>query len=161
MGGRQARDCAAVVASLHGAALLLALLRCAHRHGGMVCLHELYSALDHVRLLCGDSDKVPQEGCAVCDLHHLAAAPADARWHVCHLEGRDVPGGWRGVPREQDKLDLGIDDVCQLLCPLLQAVCGQLLLEAQESQEAALREGCHEVSEPKDHSSHRRRQQRG
>merc|ERR1712232_159631 len=58
-------------------------------------------------------------------------------------------------------MDLGFDDVCQLLRPLLQAVCGQLLLEAQESQEAALREGCHEVSEPKDHSSHRRRQQRG
>merc|ERR1712170_165862 len=71
-----------------------------------------------------------------------------------HREGRDVSGGWRGVPREQDKLNLGFDDVCQLLRPLLQAVCGQLLLEAEESQEAALREGCHEVSEPKDHSSH-------
>merc|ERR1712176_799301 len=64
-------------------------------------------------------------------------------------------------PREQDKFNLGFDDVCQLLCPLLQAVCGQLLLEAQDAQETAIREGCHEVCEPKVHSSHRRRRQRG
>merc|ERR1712113_425466 len=152
---------AAVVASLHSAAVLLALLRSANCHRGMVRLHELYCALDHVRLLCSDSDEVPQEGCAVCDLHHLVAALADARWYVCHREGRDVSGGWRGVPREQDKLNLGFDDVCQLLRPLLQVVYGQLLLEAQESQETALCEGCHEVGEPKDHSSHQRRQQRG
>merc|ERR1712207_48435 len=126
--GWEARDRVAVVAPLHRATLLLALLRRAHRHRGLVRLHELHRALDHVRLLCSDGDKVPQEGCAVRNLHHAAAASADARGYVCHSEGCAVPGSWGGVPREYDKLDSRPDDVRQLLCALLQVVRGQLLL---------------------------------
>merc|ERR1712187_18274 len=133
--------CSAVVAPLDGAALLLALLLGAHRHGCVVCVHELQCTLSHVRLLCGDGDKVPQEGGPICHLHHLDAVGADARGHVRHDQGGNVPGGGRGVPCEQDKLRAGLGDVCQLLCALLQALCGQLLLEAEDkvgsSSEAA------------------------
>merc|ERR1712113_812020 len=49
--GRQASDRLAVVASLHCAALLLALLLLPYSHGLVVCRHELLSALRDVRVL--------------------------------------------------------------------------------------------------------------
>merc|ERR1711974_475092 len=65
---------AAMVAPLHGAAVLLALLLGAHRDRCLVRVHELLGALHHVRLLRGDGNAVPQGGLALCHLHHLAAA---------------------------------------------------------------------------------------
>mmetsp|Transcript_47749 Transcript_47749/g.120357 ORF Transcript_47749/g.120357 Transcript_47749/m.120357 type:complete len:206 (+) Transcript_47749:450-1067(+) len=124
--GRQARDRFAVVASLHCAALLLALLLLPYSHRLVVCCHELLSALRDVRVLRPDDDEVPQAHHPVCDLHHAGAASADACRDVCDHQGYDVAGYWRGVPREQDELRAGLDNVCQLLPALLQALRGEL-----------------------------------
>merc|ERR1712039_23969 len=77
----QARDRFAVVAPLHGLAVLLALVLCTHRHGRVVRVHELFGALDHVRLLRHHGDAVPQGGDAVRHLHYTAAVGPDAGWH--------------------------------------------------------------------------------
>merc|ERR1711933_179602 len=90
--GRQASDRLAVVASLHCAALLLALLLLPYSHGLVVCRHELLSALRDVRVLRPDDDQVPQAHHPVCDLHHAGAACADARRDVCDHQGHDVAG---------------------------------------------------------------------
>merc|ERR1719436_2134983 len=52
--GRKARDRTPVVAPLHGAAVLLALLLLPHRHRSVVRGDELFRALRDVRLLRPD-----------------------------------------------------------------------------------------------------------
>jgi len=111
----QARDCAAVVAPLHCAPLLLALLLVPHRHRLVVRCHELLRALGHVRLLRAHDDAVSQVHHPLRDLHYLGAARADACGHVRDYQGGDVPGRRHRMPREQDELRPRLDHVLQLL----------------------------------------------
>mmetsp|Transcript_78064 Transcript_78064/g.253295 ORF Transcript_78064/g.253295 Transcript_78064/m.253295 type:complete len:203 (-) Transcript_78064:348-956(-) len=62
----QACDRAAVVASLRSLAVLLSLVRCAHRDGCVVRRHELLRTLHHVWRLRGDGHEVPQYGFGRC-----------------------------------------------------------------------------------------------
>eukprot|EP00445_Apocalathium_hangoei_P015139 CAMPEP_0203890574 /NCGR_PEP_ID=MMETSP0359-20131031/33977_1 /ASSEMBLY_ACC=CAM_ASM_000338 /TAXON_ID=268821 /ORGANISM="Scrippsiella Hangoei, Strain SHTV-5" /LENGTH=309 /DNA_ID=CAMNT_0050812227 /DNA_START=39 /DNA_END=968 /DNA_ORIENTATION=+ len=59
---------------------------------------------------------------------------ADAGWHVRRDQGRAVPGRGGGVPRQQDQLGAGLGHVFELLHSLLQALRGQVLLEAKRQQ---------------------------
>merc|ERR1712113_805427 len=86
------------------------------------------------------------------DLHYLAAVAADAGGHVCDDQGRAVPDRGRGVSREQDQLAHGLDHVCELLRALLQALRGQLLLEVERREKAALCPRGRENRDPADHS---------
>mmetsp|Transcript_8681 Transcript_8681/g.27577 ORF Transcript_8681/g.27577 Transcript_8681/m.27577 type:complete len:302 (-) Transcript_8681:32-937(-) len=117
----------ALVAPRHGAALLLALVRDANRHGPLVRDDELLRAQHHVRLLRVHGRAEPAaEGEEVRDLHHALAARADGRRHLRHGPRGALPGRRPRLPREQDQLRPRPRHVLVLLPPLRQALLREL-----------------------------------
>mmetsp|Transcript_7570 Transcript_7570/g.22695 ORF Transcript_7570/g.22695 Transcript_7570/m.22695 type:complete len:266 (+) Transcript_7570:294-1091(+) len=129
---RETGDCASVVAPLDGLAVLLALLLDSHRHWLVVRGHELLSALGDVRLLRPDGYSLQEVRHSLRDLHHFGTAVTDARGHVRDDQGGDVPEFWPGLQCEPNELCAGLDDVLQLLRPLLQALHRQLCDKGEE-----------------------------
>mmetsp|Transcript_49797 Transcript_49797/g.132083 ORF Transcript_49797/g.132083 Transcript_49797/m.132083 type:complete len:274 (-) Transcript_49797:164-985(-) len=129
---QEACDRTSVVASFHGAVVLLAFVLHAHRHRSLVRGNELLCALDHVRLFCPHGHQVPQVRDALCNVHHSRPTVADGRGDVCHRQGRTLRVFRHAVQREQDQLNPGAWDVFQLLRFVSDPLHRQLLWEEEE-----------------------------